>query len=190
MQKMKYYDSKIPQTATRVFSGIAHDVYHWQQKMFDGSYCTFEMLKREDAATVVAIKHDKIVLLREEQPGREPFWATPQGHLEPHETSPHQAAARELLEETGMTFRSLKLVRVDFIGNARLEWYAYRFVATDFVSQVVPEPDAGERFEMHEVTFEEAQEHARHSIYASPSVLLSVGSLKELRALPEVKPIN
>ncbi len=37
---------KIPPNAKRVFKGIIFDVYQWQQKMFDGSKETFEMLKR------------------------------------------------------------------------------------------------------------------------------------------------
>jgi len=187
---MQYYKSMIPPDASKVFEGVAHDVYHWQQKVYDGSFATFEVVKRDDAATVVAIKDDRIVMLREEQPNHSgPYWATPQGHLEKGE-SPTQAAARELLEETGMVFKTLKLVRLDFIGNHRLEWYSFRFVATDFVSQIAPKPEAGERIVVHEVDFATAQEYAKDNVFASPSVLLSVSSLEELRALPEVKPIS
>ncbi|HEX4662419.1 MAG TPA: NUDIX domain-containing protein, partial [Candidatus Saccharimonadales bacterium] len=161
--KKEYYQTRIPPTAQRVFSGIIFDIYQWQQKVFDGSFATFEMAKKLDGVSVVAIKNGKIVMLHEEQPLRDPYWATPGGHMERTDRSPFEAIARELLEETGMTFKSVKLVIVEFIGNTKLEWYAYRFVASDFVSQVAPRPEAGERIVIHEMTFDEACKVSLHN---------------------------
>jgi hypothetical protein len=50
----------IPKQAQRVFKGQIFDVYQWPQKLFDGSTQTFEMLKRPDTLTVLAIKNDKL----------------------------------------------------------------------------------------------------------------------------------
>ena len=45
----------IPDHATCVFHGALFDVYQWQQEMFDGTYETFEMLRRPDTIAVIAI---------------------------------------------------------------------------------------------------------------------------------------
>ena len=55
----------IPADAKRVFEGVIFDVYQWQQKMFDGSTETFEVLKRPDSVEVIAIKDGKMVVIHE-----------------------------------------------------------------------------------------------------------------------------
>ena len=57
-----------PPEAKRVFAGVIFDTYQWQQKMFDGSFSTFEMLKRPDTVEVIALKGDRIIVLEQEQP--------------------------------------------------------------------------------------------------------------------------
>jgi 8-oxo-dGTP pyrophosphatase MutT (NUDIX family) len=103
---------------------------------------------------------------------------------------PKAAAVRELLEETGMKFGSLKLVELQSIGNNRLEWYVYRYVATDFIEQVAPQPGSGERIEVFELPLSEAQEKARDNVYAAPSVILSANSVEDIRALSEIRPLS
>lgn len=51
---------KIPINARRVFKGIIFDVYQWEQKMFDGNFKTFEMLKRPNTVEIIAIRDNKI----------------------------------------------------------------------------------------------------------------------------------
>jgi len=183
-----YYQSHIPEAAEKVFSGITFDMYHWPQVLYDGTTTTFEMIKRHDAASIVAIKGDKIVMLKQEQPLRPEYWSVPAGHIEPGE-EPHAAAVRELAEETGMTFKTVKLVAVDFIGDNRMEWYVYRYVAYDLESEGELDPGPGEKIEVYEMALAEAQEKARGNVYASPSILLSVDSIENLKALPEVQPL-
>ena len=64
---------KIPDHATKVFEGVLHDVYHWQQEMFDGTFETFEGIKRRDGVTIVAVVDNKIVINEEEQPNSKQF---------------------------------------------------------------------------------------------------------------------
>ncbi|MEI7603954.1 MAG: hypothetical protein WCJ19_02970 [bacterium] len=45
----------IPEDAVKVFSGVIFDVYQWQQLQFDGTYATFEKIKRNDVALVIPI---------------------------------------------------------------------------------------------------------------------------------------
>ena len=48
----------IPDEAEKVFNGVLFDVYQWQQEMYDGSYATFERLRRADTAAVICITDD------------------------------------------------------------------------------------------------------------------------------------
>lgn len=183
-----YYQSRIPAHAEKVFQGIFFDVYQWPQQVFDGSTTTFEMAKKLDGVSVLAIKDDKIIMLEEEQPRRKPFWATPGGHMERSDNSPLEAAQRELCEETGMTFKTWKLVAIEYIGNTKLEWNAFRFVATDLISQAEARPEAGERIIVHELSYEDARNHSLENPFASQSVFARTHSLDDVLKLPDISP--
>lgn len=101
---------KIPPQAKRVFKGIIFDVYHWQQKMFDGSEETFEMLKRVNTIEVISIKDGKICISHQSQPTKKDFYSLFGGRAEEGE-EPLTTAKRELLEESGMTSDSWELYK-------------------------------------------------------------------------------
>jgi len=61
----------IPKHAKRVFTGEFFEVFNWPQKMFDGTTRTFERLKRRDGVSIIAAVNNKIVVLRQKQPGRD-----------------------------------------------------------------------------------------------------------------------
>lgn len=44
----KEKSKKIPDHAELVFKGVLHDVYQWQQEAFDGSFLTFEAIRRRN----------------------------------------------------------------------------------------------------------------------------------------------
>ena len=58
----------IPKSAKCVFKGLFFQTYQWQQKQFDGTYATFEAVKRRPTVQIIATVGDKIILLKEEQP--------------------------------------------------------------------------------------------------------------------------
>tara|TARA_Y100000031_G_C8045433_1_gene303670 strand:- start:344 stop:646 length:303 start_codon:yes stop_codon:yes gene_type:complete len=58
----------LPENAKRVFKGVIFDVYQWEQEMFDGSFDTFERLKRPDTAQVIPVVGDKILVQVQKQP--------------------------------------------------------------------------------------------------------------------------
>src|SRR5438105_1960514 len=99
----------IPKQAKKVFTGQIYNVYHWEQPLFDGTTATFEMLGRPDTIQVLAIKDHQLVVLNEEQPnsGRA-FYGLPGGRHDVPEETELDAAKREMLEETGMTFKTWK----------------------------------------------------------------------------------
>lgn len=90
----------IAEGAKCVFQGIRFDIYQREQKQFDGSYRTFECVKRFDSVQGVLIDWDKICIPEEIQP----WWNTKKiwlwwWVLEVWE-EPIDAMRREFLEET------------------------------------------------------------------------------------------
>lgn len=176
----------VPDNAQKVFTGQIFEVYQWPQKMFDGSTHTFEMLKRPDTIEILAIKDDKIVILEEEQPNLRPYYAIPGGRHDVEGETELDAAKRELVEETGMRFKTWKLLNV-YQPAAKIEQMVYQFLATDFGEQIDPHLDAGEKIKVDLMTLEEAQELCSHprARHLPKEILGGVNSLEELINLPE-----
>lgn len=181
----------VPPHAKRVFQGQIYDVYQWEQELYDGSKATYEMLKRPDTIQVFAIKDDKLVVLLEEQPSMGPaYYGLPGGRHDYDGETELQAAQRELREETGMEFKTWRLIRV-FQPQGKIDQFMYYFVATDFVGQGETHPDPGEKIEVKLVSLEEAKAlaatpQARH---LPADILNQVDTLDELAQLPEFEGI-
>ena len=178
----------VPAEAKRVFKGILYDVYHWQQKRFDGSTATFEMLKRIDTVKVIAIKDSKLVVINDDQPQRGPILTMPGGrHDVPSETE-LDCAKRELHEETGMVFSDWRLIYTRQ-PSLRIEHIVYIFLATGFVRQETPHTDPGENITVRLMSFEDAKKEAAHRTdgYWPSDLLNRLDSLEELLALPEYR---
>lgn len=138
----------IPDNAKAVFVGEIFTVYQWQQEMFDGSFETFEMLKRPDTVVVIAIDEGKIVTLNEEQPGgTKRKNILPKGRVDPTDMSILEAAQRELREETGMEFSDWRLLQINQ-PHSKIEWFVYTFVAQKKIAQHHPSVDPGEKIEV------------------------------------------
>lgn len=166
----------IPKEAKLVFKGVIFDVYQWQQEMFDGSFETFEMLKRPDSVRVLAIHGDKIVTIHEEQPsGIVRPVGIPQGRVDPSDASPHAAIQRELKEETGLEFANWQLLQV-YQPEPKIEWFSYAYVAQNKVNQVEPIQDGGEKITLGLSDFEEVRKAHARTIPA----LIDIHSLEEL----------
>jgi ADP-ribose pyrophosphatase len=154
--------AKIPPHAKKVFEGVIYDVYQWEQEQFDGSFRTFEMLKRPNTVIVVPLVGDKIYLHKEEQPGHAPHISVPAGRFDPGETDPLLVAKRELLEESGYTSDDFRLLRSrDFSG--KIEGTTYVVVAHNCKKVADFDLDPGER--IHEtmlVSFDQFLEMSQH----------------------------
>ncbi len=143
----------IPENAKKVFSGVLFDVYQWPQKLFDGTTATFERLKRQDSAEIVAIKDRRIMLEEQEQPGKPFFFCLPGGRVEYGEDA-LEGARRELLEETG--FVSNDWSEYSTVQPLhKIDWRIHVFLARDCVFQQEAHLDSGERITLHWVTLDE-----------------------------------
>ena len=179
--------SLIPEQAEQVFKGTIFDVYHWQQEMFDGSFETFEMLKRVDTLKVLAVVGNKLVVLNEEQPSFGSFVDVPGGRHDYFQESNLEATQREMVEETGMTFKTWRLIDVEQ-PMAKAEWFTYVYVATDLLRTTKPKLDAGEKISVQHMEFEDYRSLGRSGkLRWWPAVLNNVESIEEMLALPEFK---
>lgn len=177
----------IPPDAKRVFKGIIYDVYHWQQQMFDGSHETFERLKRPDTVRIIAVKDGKTVVQKQQQPDGPEFYDIPGGRHDEEDETEVEAAQRELLEETGMRFKTWRLLEVVQPGR-KIDWLVYTFLATDFEGEQAPQLDSGEKITTELLPFDEAKQRlasakGRHF----PGVMKRVDSLEDLLQLPSYK---
>lgn len=144
----------LPKNATCVFKGGLFAVYQWEAQMFDGTTKIFEKIKRDDTALIIPVTPEgKIILVREEQPGKKPFITTVGGRIEEGE-EPLAAAARELMEETGYSSSEWSLLSAKQ-PYSKMEWAVYTFIAKGATKTGEQNLDAGEKIETMEVSFEE-----------------------------------
>lgn len=143
----------IPKHAKKVFKGIHFDTYHWDQKMYDGSTRTFEKVKRSNGVAVIATVGKKIVVLYQQQPGKQWYYSLPGGMVDPGET-PKQAIIRELQEETALKPKKITLWKT-FNSGFRVDSTYTVFIAKDCAPYGTQKLDGGEKIEVEYRTFEE-----------------------------------
>ncbi len=146
--------SAIPRQAKRVFKGVIFDVYQWPQKMFDGTTKTFEKVRRQNTVVVIASIGKKLVVLKQQQPGSTWYYDLPSGRMDKAGEQPRAAAARELLEETGLAARSLKLWRT-YSPSGKVVQNVYFYIATDCRKARGQQLDSGERITVSTVGFDQ-----------------------------------
>ncbi|HKX72388.1 MAG TPA: NUDIX domain-containing protein [Candidatus Saccharimonadales bacterium] len=177
-----------PPEATRVFKGIIYDVYHWPQKLFDGTTATFEILKRRDTVKVICIKDGKILVVEDEQPTHKMDLAVPGGRHDVESETELDCARREVREETGIAFKNWRLVGVTQ-PNDEVDWLVYVFLAWDVESRGEPHIDGGERITVRECTYDDilAITPGFPSIEYVQQLVRGAGSVEGLLSLPEYK---
>lgn len=163
---------KVPSNAKRVFKGVVHEVYQWDQEMFDGSVEVFEMIKRRGGSAIICVTDDcRIVVLNEEQPFRGEFLSIPAGGLDEGEKSDFLALAkRELLEETG--FEAGIWEKFIFSnGFSKLDMPEYIYIAKNCKKVADLNLDVGEKIFVDFYEFEDFLNLCRDSSFRCVSAL-------------------
>jgi ADP-ribose pyrophosphatase len=143
-----------PADAKLVFKGVVFDVYQWQQRQFDGSYTTFEALRRPDTVFALPITLcKKIIVIKQTQPGDKAFIGCPGGRVGTGEDVV-AAAKRELYEETGYAGNHWRLINAKQV-TGKIDWVIYHLIVDNCKQIGQPANDPGENTEVMEVTFEE-----------------------------------
>ena len=111
-------------------------------------------MKRPDTTIVFPVlPNGKIILAKQEQPGKEPFVGGCGGRVEEGEDV-LESAKRELLEESGYEAQKLILWSAQQpIG--KIEWAVYIFVAKGLKKVADIAPDSGEKIKLIPVTLDE-----------------------------------
>lgn len=179
----------VPDNARLSYKGQIFEFYVWPQEMFDGSIREFEMLKRPDTVHIIGVKNGKIVMIKDEQPGRPVRTCFPGGRVDDSDESWLASAQREMREETGLTFRNWRLLAVEQ-PQSKIEWFVPWFLATDVIDELPQELDEeGEKITVEEWEYDKLRKYILDGIeptlnYALP-FMIRIASIEELLALPE-----
>lgn len=176
---------KIPPEAKRVFKGVIFDVYQWQQKMFDGSSQTFEILKRPNTVEVIAIKDGKICISHQSQPTKPDFYSLFGGRAEEGE-DPLVTAKRELLEESGMESNNWQLYK-SYTPLHKIDWTIYTYIAKDCKKVSDLKLDPGEKIEIKELLFNEFIDFVLSDKYWGNELVIDILRMKVEGKLEEFK---
>ena len=160
----------IPENAQKVFDGIIFDIYQWQQEQFDGTFKTFEKAKRPDTVVVFPVLNDgKIILTKQEQPGRGSFIAATGGMMDRGEDV-LSAAKRELLEESGYEADEFILWDAQHPAS-KIDYVVYTFIAKGLKKVSELKLDSGERIELMPVTLDELIAIGTQSGFNEPEIV-------------------
>ena len=170
---------KIPKDAKLVFKGVIFDVYHWQQKMFDGNFETFEMLKRPNTVEIIATQGDKILLSHQSQPNKKDFLSLFGGRGDKDKAEePLETAKRELLEESGLASDDWELIKT-YEPFHKIDWQIYLYVARNCEKVAQQKLDSGEQIEIVSRSFDEFIRDVESDKYWGNELTLDILRLKQ-----------
>ncbi len=176
----------IPQNAKKVFEGLIFDVYHWEQKMFDGSIETFEMLSRANSIQILPIIGDKILVIKEEQPNDTGEHFGLIGGQQDGDEEPIATAKREMLEEVGYEGLEWKLWHTKNLYK-KIEWTVSTFIVRNCKKIAEQKLDPGEKITPYLVSFDEFMEIIVDPNFRSKDVTLDILKLHYQGKLNEFK---
>lgn len=176
---------KLPPQAKKVFTGQIFDVYQWEQEMYDGSYATFEMLKRTGTVDTIAVQGDKIFLAHQSQPTKPNFYSLFGGRVDKNEEY-LDTAKRELLEEGGFQSDSWELYKT-YQPLHRIDWDVSIFIAKNCKKVSEQKLDVGEKIEIIECTFDEFIEIVLEPKFLGSELVMDILRMKNAGTLDEFK---
>lgn len=142
---------KIPKNAKIVFKWIIFDIYQWEQKLFDGSYKTFELAKRKNIAQIIPYRNNLYYLAYEEQPWKWKYYSLIWWQIEHNET-PKEWAKRELKEESWFKCKKVNLIK-EFTPCSMIDWNIYIYSTNNFTEDWKITLDKSEKIKIISVKF-------------------------------------
>jgi len=118
----------LPPHAKKVYQWKIFSAWEWEQQMFDGSFSTFEKIRRLDSVFCIPVfANNQICLVRDEQPWRDPWvkimwWRMDKG------LSAGETIKAEISEELWADFDSLKLYKT-FWHKGKVEQKQHLYIA-------------------------------------------------------------
>ncbi len=176
---------KLPPQAKKVFTGQIFDVYQWEQEMYDGSFETFEMLKRTGTVDVITISKGKIFLAHQSQPTKPNFYSLFGGRVDKDEEY-SVAAKRELLEEGGFQSDSWELYKT-YQPLHKIDWDVSIYIAKNCKKVADQKLDVGEKIEIIECTFDEFIEIVLGPKFLGSELVTDILRMKSEGTLEEFK---
>lgn len=176
---------KIPSEAKLVFKGVIFDVYQWQQKMYDGTFQTFEVLKRPNTIEIIATSGDKILLSHQSQPTKSDFYSLLGGRGEEGE-EPMVTAKRELLEEAGIESDDWELYKM-YQPAHKIDWKIYTFIARNCKKVMDQKLDAGEKIKVIEYSFDDFINLVLSDKYWGNELVIDILKMKDQNTLHDFK---
>ena len=147
--------SIIPENAQLMFTWVRSQIYQWDQVVYDGSVRRFELIRFIDGAFVLPVLPDgRVLLTRQEQPGRSEFISLPGGSFDLPAEDPRECARRELREETGYTTSTL-VEWMTYHGTNNVQTHVHYYIARDCTYEWEIEGDGGEKITLFTVSFDE-----------------------------------
>ncbi len=143
---------EIPKNALCKYKGIIFQIYEYPQRLYDGTIAPFEKIVRRPTVDIIAVVGDKIIILEQEQPGKEKYLCLPGGAIDDGENA-KEAALRELLEETGYSSDAIQLIHEEK-GGAKFYFHQYVFVAKNCKKIGEQKLDGGEKIRVDFTDFE------------------------------------
>lgn len=144
--------------------------------MFDGSFHTFEMVKRPDTAVIIAVQEGKILLTHQSQPHKLNYYSLFSGRVEPGE-EPVETAKRELLEEGGLVSDHWELY-TESEPTSKIDWTIYTYIAQDCRKVANQTLDVGERIEVISYSFDEFVSLLLSEDFGGKELALDVARMK------------
>lgn len=118
------------------FESTRTRVIQRDQKLFDGSMKVFESVEILWCVYILPIQDGKVLITRQKQPQKPNWYTSHVWGLVERDEDPDQCAIRELMEETGMTARSMKLYqKFETHWTLRQKRYVYVAKWLDIVSE-------------------------------------------------------
>ena len=146
------------------------------------------MGKRADTVLILAIVDDQIIILSEQQPGKPKEYTLPGGRVDLSDHSWLDAAKREMREETGMEFKSWRLIEVTQ-PTAKLEWFCPIYLAYNKSTESDRHLDGGEKISVKRVSVSGLKSliyNEGRSGLGHLSVLFeTINTISDLQHLPE-----